>query len=192
MTTALFELPPLRDQAPQRAPFSPEVVMATTRPTLSFLCPGVPQPGGSKKGFFNPKIGRVVIVEDAKRNAPWRAVVTLAAQTAVQAFHGTINTPDPTTTFPLTGPLAVRFKFTFPRPTGHFGSGRNASNLKPSAPPWPATRPDCTKIIRSTEDALTGILWADDARIVHQVAGKLYGDKPGALVEVWTLPATLG
>jgi Holliday junction resolvase RusA-like endonuclease len=159
--------------------------MGDVPPTISFFAPGIPAPGGSKKAFVIPGTNRARVVEDAKRNAPWRAVVSLAAETVIHTnTFGCI--------FPLTGPLAVRFVFTFPRPRCHFGTGRNADKLKPSAPRFPAVKPDTTKVIRSTEDALTGILWVDDARIVEQRGRKVYGDRPGALVEVWILPETLG
>jgi Holliday junction resolvase RusA-like endonuclease len=47
--------------------------------------------------------------------------------------------------------------------------------------------PDLTKLMRSTEDALTGILWVDDARITDQHARKRYcepGQAPGAQISI--------
>lgn len=84
----------------------------------------------------------------------------------------------------LEGPLRVRFDFVFPRPAGHFGTGKNASVLKPSAPPYPAQRPDTTKLVRSAEDALKGILWRDDSQIVSQFATKRYGPQAGMAITV--------
>lgn len=144
---------------------------------VRFFVPGVPQPGGSKRGFVVPRKGgggfRVAIVEDAKKNAPWRAVVALAAQEHFQDG-------------PLAGPLSVGFEFLMPRPKGHFGSRRGATVLKPSAPAGHAIKPDITKLIRSTEDALTGTAWLDDAQIVAQAASKTYTNdgKPGCWVTV--------
>jgi Holliday junction resolvase RusA-like endonuclease len=132
---------------------------------VSFWVPGVPQPGGSKKGFV--VAGRAVIVEDAKRNKPWRASVAMAAG---MAYDGE----------PMDRPLAVLFQFVFVRPRGHYGK----RGLRPSAPPFPAIRPDVLKLARSTEDALTGILWRDDSRTVHLTATKRWGDQAGCLVTV--------
>jgi Holliday junction resolvase RusA-like endonuclease len=60
--------------------------------------------------------------------------------------------------------------------------------LRDDAPKTKASKPDLTKLIRSTEDALTGIAWNDDASVVHQVARKLYCDNknpnPGCLIEI--------
>lgn len=142
---------------------------------LEFWVPGIPQPGGSKKGFVNPRTRRVVIVEDAKRNKDWRAVVSLAAR---ETYEGT----------PLQGPLSLRVTFYLPRPRGHYRTGRNAHALRDSAPHFPTTKPDTTKLLRSTEDALSGILWGDDSQIVKQYAAKRYvGDEagqPGAWIEL--------
>jgi len=130
---------------------------------VEFFVPGKPQPGGSKKGFVNPRNGRVVIVEDAKRNKDWRAVVALAATEAMKGRA------------PLDGPLRLVVTFHMPRPKGHFGK---AGKLKPSAPTYSTSRPDSTKLLRSTEDAMSGIVWRDDAQIVCQVVRRLYADGP--------------
>lgn len=39
--------------------------------------------------------------------------------------------------------------------------------------PWPDTaRPDLTNLVKLLEDALTGIVWADDTQVVRQRAAK--------------------
>lgn len=143
--------------------------------TVTFFVPGVPQPGGSKKGFVvRTKTGklRAAITEDAKHNATWRAVCSLAAQQAVSV--------------PFTGPLVVDFEFRMPRPKGHYGTGRNAGTLKSSAPTAHTSKPDRTKLTRSTEDALTGIAWADDCQVVDGRTTKLYTDdrQPGCMITI--------
>jgi crossover junction endodeoxyribonuclease RusA len=80
---------------------------------------------------------------------------------------------------PLEGPLFVAFTFFQLRPRNHFGTGKNAAILKPSAPRFPAVKPDTTKLIRAAEDALKSICWVDDSQIVHQIGRKVYGDRPG-------------
>ena len=138
--------------------------------TIEIWIAGVPQPGGSKKGFFSPKLKRVIITDANAKAKPWKASVAQAASEKVTTM--------------LEGPLKVRMDFVFPRPKGHYGSGKNASVLKPSAPPFPIGRPDAGKVARSTEDALTGILWRDDAQIVTELLTKRDGDQAGCLIRV--------
>lgn len=138
-----------------------------TPPAALFFCPGIPQPGGSKKGFVVN--GRAIITEDNLKSKPWRAVVALAAQTS---YFGP----------PLDGPLSLEITFTFPRPKNHYGTGKRSSVVKPSAPRYPTVKPDTTKLIRSLEDSLKDIIWRDDSQVVEQIARKVYGDRPGALI----------
>ncbi len=146
---------------------------------ISFFVPGIPKPGGSKRAIPLMRFGRPIlrpsgapifnVVEDCKGTANWRQSVAVFAR---QAHAGK----------PLTGPLSIACAFVMPRPKGHFGSGRNAGAVRATAPKLPTVKPDATKLFRSTEDALSGILWVDDAQIVKQVVGKEYGDQPGARI----------
>jgi len=142
---------------------------------IRFFVPGIPKPGGSKRAFYIPKIKRAVVTEDCKGSKDWRAVVALFGSMSVKE--------------PLSGPLDVRYSFYFPRPRGHYGSGRNSALLKPSAPARHIVKPDLTKIIRSTEDALKGIAWGDDNQVCYQEARKGYVEplchpQPGCLIEI--------
>jgi len=48
----------------------------------------------------------------------------------------------------------------------------------------PATRPsDLDKLVRAVLDALTGIVWKDDAQVVALKATKVQGVTPGVEVE---------
>jgi Holliday junction resolvase RusA-like endonuclease len=134
---------------------------------ITFRVHGVPAPGGSKRGFVNPKTKRVIITEDCKRSKPWRALVSSAA---LDAHQGP----------PLAGPLRLEVEFVLPRPKHHSG----ARGLKASAPHFHTIAPDSTKLLRSTEDALSGIAWADDSQVAVQSVSKRYGERPGALVRV--------
>jgi Holliday junction resolvase RusA-like endonuclease len=131
---------------------------------LEFFVAGIPKPGGSKKAFVNKYTGRANVVDDSKGSKPWKACVSLAA---AEAMTRAIKTP-------LEGCLAVKMTFYLPRPKGHFGSGKNAGVIKASAPPFPGVKPDLLKLARSTEDALTGIVWRDDAQICWEILVKEY------------------
>ncbi|KOX10186.1 RusA family crossover junction endodeoxyribonuclease [Nocardiopsis sp. NRRL B-16309] len=153
--------------------------------TVELRVPGLPAPQGSKR-----HVGNGVMIESSKHVKPWRSDVRDAA---TYFLSRTDRTP-----YPLDGPLSVDMVFSMPRPKGHYGTGRNAGVLKPSAALYPQGMPDLSKLARSTEDALTSAgLWKDDARVVEY--GRLakvyagdtsdFGDpdalpSPGAVIRV--------
>lgn len=131
-----------------------------------------PKPQGSKT-----YVGNGQMIESCKGVKHWRHAVTLAA---VQRGAK-----------PLSGNVAMTAEYILSRPKGHFGTGKNASKLKPSAPYWVGVKPDLSKIQRSTEDALTKVAYDDDARIVSLVTFKRYaavGELPGVVVTVAQAP----
>ena len=140
---------------------------------IEFFVPGIPAPGGSKRGFNHSKTGRVIVLEDCKRSGPWRDRVAFYAR---EAYSGEL----------LDGPLEVRITFALVRPKGHFRTGKNSHIVRDSAPRYPTTKPDVLKLARSTEDALTGVLWVDDARTVDMTIRKIYDARPGAWIAVET------
>jgi Holliday junction resolvase RusA-like endonuclease len=79
---------------------------------------------------------------------------------------------------PIAEAVEVRLGAYFARPKGHYGTGRNAGELRPSAPAWKATYPDLDKIARAALDALTiaGVL-ADDVLVAALKASKHYASK---------------
>jgi Holliday junction resolvase RusA-like endonuclease len=100
-------------------------------------------------------------------------------------------------TEPILGPVEVDIVFTFDRPAGHFGTGRNAGMLKASSPAYPAnlTSGDIDKLQRSCFDALTDAqVWKDDAQVVRVEADKLYAGHqhalagPGCVIHVRPMP----
>lgn len=148
------------------------------REPLIFFVPGIPQPAGSKKAFVLRKggayTGRAVIVDANDKSKPWQRSV----QATILEFFA--NEP----LQPFDGPIRLIVEFRLPRPKGHYRTGKNASELRPGAPPFPTTKPDATKLLRGLEDALTGIVWKDDSQIVTQIVRKRYHDSPGAAVEI--------
>lgn len=61
-------------------------------------------------------------------------------------------------------PVVATFKFYFAKPESV--SKKRGAHV---------VRPDVSKLIRATEDALTGIVYLDDAQIVEEHAYKFYG-----------------
>lgn len=139
---------------------------------ITFFVPGLPIAAGSKKGFVNRKTGGVIITDANKRTKPWQSQVRSAAATEMQ------DAPL------MQGALALVVVFTMPRPKSHFGTGRNAGVLKESAPYFHTSPPDATKLTRAIEDAMTKVVWTDDALVAEQLIRKVYGDKPGASITV--------
>jgi Holliday junction resolvase RusA-like endonuclease len=72
--------------------------------------------------------------------------------------------------------VVVELAFYFARPKAHYGRGRNAKQLLPSAPKDMATMPDVDKLCRCALDALTGVVIVDDSQVVELSASKLYGE----------------
>jgi Holliday junction resolvase RusA-like endonuclease len=58
--------------------------------------------------------------------------------------------------------------------------------LKASAPANHTIKPDVTKLVRSLEDSLKGIVWLDDSQVVKQSASKRYVhlEVAGAVVRI--------
>lgn len=147
-----------------------------------FTCPGPfsawvagrPAPQGSKharpiyrgKGTARVFTGKVVAVESSKDKVDlWRQDVRLVAERLWRRA-------------PLPGPVSLRIEFVMPRP---------ASAPKRSTPPH-IKRPDLSKLLRSTEDALTSAgVWTDDSVVTVAVISKRYAEldeAPGAWVDV--------
>ena len=141
---------------------------------------GKPQPAGSKRAFVNPRTKRAVVVDDAKGSRPWKQEV---AGAALDACGG-----EPVL---LDGALILTVRFHLTRPKGHYRTGRNVHLLRDSAPGYPAVKPDATKLLRAVEDALTGIVWRDDAQVVYQVASKHYGAPERCEIEVDHAPVPI-
>ena len=156
---------------------------------VTFTVPGAPVPGGSKKvipraGLRYPLtvasakhlLGLVLVIDDNDRTKQWKKAVR---QAAVFSFNG-----QP----PLFGPLRLDVRFQLPRPKAHFTT---AGVLRESAPVFPTKRPDATKLLRAVEDALTGVVWLDDAQVVEQHVSKAFvggGEDPDVNIVVCELP----
>jgi crossover junction endodeoxyribonuclease RusA len=122
---------------------------------------GLPVTQGSKRAYVVN--GRPVLAEQAgSQLKAWRYAMAMAAG---DTHHGPL----------LEGPVAVTLTFGL---------------LKPASAPkrrrtWPiaARSGDVDKLARAALDALTGVVFADDAQVVELRVSKDYG-LPGVEVEV--------
>ena len=127
---------------------------------------GLPAPQGSKRLIGHTKLGRGILVESSAKVKPWREAVKYAAlelfRPGACPCEGCIR-----------GPVDVEMIFTLPKP-------KSAPKTRRT---WPDKKPDLSKLVRSTEDALTDAgVWEDDARVVRCVAAKVFpGEHPDAL-----------
>lgn len=141
--------------------------------TIRFVVFGRPQGKGSKRvlPIRGGAPGRVVLVDSNKNAAPWASRVMSAAR---DAYDGRL----------IRGAVEVELAFYFARPKSHFGTGGNASRLRPRAPRAMITMPDLDKLARCTLDALVGVLIADDAQIASLRCFKDYGEPERVVVRV--------
>lgn len=161
-------------------------------PWIHLQLTGVPAPGGSKDakairlgqdGRRDPeKLARypktcqacgftgVVTVRDAagKGNKLWKAACEMQARSLLVPLKR--QYPD---VFPLSQACAVDVLLVMPRPKNHFTT---SGALKPKSPLEHVYKPDATKLWRSTEDALSGIVWVDDNRIIDEHVSKCWDD----------------
>ena len=142
----------------------PSQLAGDTSSTIELVVPGLPAPQGSKT------IGRWGgLRESSPHVLPWRQAVIVAS-------IGAYKNP------PITQPVSISIAFSFPRPKSHFGTGRNSTKLKKSAPFWctSATKGDLDKLVRATADGLSrscgGVCLEDDRLIVELHCKKIYAD----------------
>lgn len=73
----------------------------------------------------------------------------------------------------LDGPLILEATFYLQRPKS-----------KPKRVKFPDTKPDLDNLVKSVKDALEGIIYTNDSRIVDEVIRKRYGDPVRAEITV--------
>jgi len=78
--------------------------------------------------------------------------------------------------------------FLMPRPKSHFGTGKKATVLKPSAPMFYTSKPDRDNLDKAVLDALTAMgFWRDDSLAAKGAIIKVYcplGVPPGAILKI--------
>lgn len=134
---------------------------------------GTPAPKGSSRAMNIGGKARL-IASSSSANARKQA-----------AWHKAVQSSVAPNVVPIDGPVCVAMTLRLARPRNHYGTGRNANVVKPTAPGWPLVCPDIDKLVRCTLDALTGLAFVDDSRIVSVNATKVYGE-PGAEIRVWS------
>jgi Holliday junction resolvase RusA-like endonuclease len=136
---------------------------------ICFFVPGHPACAGSKK--YVHRGGKILLIDDCTRNRGWRKAIQSYAH---DAYHDDL----------LIEPVVIGLEFVFLRPGTHYLKRKSGLVLRPDAPPFPDVTPDLTKLVRAVEDALTGVIWRDDCRVVGQSNLKVYGQVQGARIVI--------
>ena len=117
---------------------------------IQFTVYGDPAPKGSSRAFVPKGWTRPIITSATKGLKAWEGKIAAAAGVLA---NGVL----------LTDPVIVTIAFYLSRPKS-----------KKKGPIPHTTRPDLDKLIRGATDALTGIVWKDDAQAVEIRATKAY------------------
>jgi Holliday junction resolvase RusA-like endonuclease len=149
---------------------------------ITFTVYGKAKPAGSKRGFLRG--GKIVITDTSGQEGKiWRHVIQDQAKEAMKKYTEFIGQEikDPL----IIGPVTLMVTFDIKRPRHHYGTGKNSGKLlERYANAIPTSKPDCTKLLRAVEDALTGIVWRDDAQVFRQIVTKHYGEADVTFVKI--------
>jgi crossover junction endodeoxyribonuclease RusA len=142
--------------------------------TLDIL--GTPAPKGSARAMNIGGRARL-IASSSGANAKAQKAWVKAIQAAARAESV------------IPGAVCVSVTFRLARPKGHYGK----RGLRASAPLHPTVHPDADKLARCCLDALTGLAFEDDSRIVSLYVGKTYAvpGREGAKITVCAWPMSM-
>lgn len=138
-----------------------------------------PVPQGSKTAFVNKATGRAIVTDANKNTGPWREAVAAQAVRAMET-QGWLKVP-------AGQPVGIEVQFFFNRPQSHYRTGKWAGALKDTAPVYKPTKPDVDKLERALCDALTGVVFHDDAQVSRILSTKVYSEQAGIHCVVYTL-----
>lgn len=146
-----------------------------TRCVALFAVPGRPIPQGSMAIVRNRR-GQQVLLHSRKTKTR-ESVQAWRKRAAIYARRAMDGQP------PIDGPIAVRARFMLARPE----SRRRA--------PFPAWKPDGDKLARALGDAMQGVVYVEDSRVVSWSIEKLWvedGQEPCTQVTVYALERVEG
>lgn len=129
---------------------------------MTIFIPGKPEQQGSTKSFAT-KNGKIATTADNPKTKPWRAEI---AACVLEQIGGKILYQRPT-------PVIVIAHFVMPRPASEPKHTRAHTRA-----------PDLDKLCRAVGDALTGVLYDDDAQITSWGLSKRTAE-PGEPTGLW-------
>jgi len=129
------------------------MTLTMVRRVVSFEVIGIAQPKGSASAFVIQKPGqkpRAIVTTNNPKSKGWQQLVFEQAQGV--AHDGL-----------FVGPVVLTVTFRLPRPKS-----------LPKHVLHHTKKPDLDKLVRSTKDALKGVLYGDDSQVVDLHARKVY------------------
>lgn len=86
----------------------------------------------------------------------------------------------------IDGPVSVKLRFYYPIPEA-WSKAKKAEAREGTR--RPIVKPDIDNVVKGCFDALNGIAWKDDNRVVEESSGKWYSDHPRIEIEIVELSA---
>lgn len=150
-----------------RAPQLPVPLrMVVNMEAIEIILPGLPR--GKGRPRFAVRAGHAVAYTDEK-TASFEGALRMPGKAAMAGRT------------PLDAALTLVMTAVFPVPKSWTKTRRAdalANEIRPTG------KPDCDNCLK-TIDALNGIVWNDDAQIVHATVIKRYGSEPETAITVW-------
>ncbi len=151
---------------------------------------GTPVPKGSLKCIGSRGARRHVLIEDNERTKPWRDDVARVARHLIREHAAPGEA------------IGVEITSTLARPQLHYGTGRNAGQIRPGhkdAQPTGHGTGDVDKLARLVLDALQdATVLADDAQVIEVISRKAYAHpdpwvpdgrtSPGITIRIYPIP----
>lgn len=128
---------------------------------IDIVIPGEPVAKGRGRATRTGRVFTPAKTRKAEETLAGRAMAQLATRTDL----------------PLTGPLRLEATFTRVVPKSWTRRDR-AEN------PLPTSKPDVDNLLKLAKDALTGLVWVDDAQIVTVITRKVFGEAPSTRLVV--------
>jgi crossover junction endodeoxyribonuclease RusA len=130
---------------------------------LAFQVFGVAQPKGNMRAIQVKGMKFPIVTETNRNVRSWSQLVAEGANRALSALPASDRQV-------IDGPVRLTVAFYLPRPKKYSRRGVPVAHL---------TAPDWDKLARAVGDALTHIVYRDDAQVVEAVIGKFYADVDG-------------
>jgi Holliday junction resolvase RusA-like endonuclease len=146
--------------------------------SITILVEGVPAPKGSFRISSRGRGRRPIVRKDSAKTEAWEQSVKWEASHWMRGHERR----------PFTDrALSMVVYFRMPRPSSHYVHPAGKLIRKSKADSVPSVKPDIDKLLRSTFDALEGVMYDQDSRIVSVKAHKGYvgqDETPGAVITI--------
>lgn len=138
---------------------------------IAFHVPTIPVAQPRQRHRVIAAQGRTFVGNYTPAKHPVNAFKASVQMAARQAYQGP----------PIAGALELTVVFLFPRP------GRLVWKKRPMPRCHHASKPDCENVLKALQDALSGIVFVDDAQVCSVKMQKWYAagdEQPGCEVEI--------